>query len=64
MVAGRVYFATLSGTTYALDATTGHLTWTFPDGEYSPVIADAKHVYLVGSGARLRAGERRAKTGR
>jgi outer membrane protein assembly factor BamB len=48
VVAGRVYFATLKGTTYALDARTGHLTWTFPDGEYSPVIADQKHLYLVG----------------
>lgn len=48
IVAGRVYFATLSGTTYALDATTGHLSWTFPDGEYSPVIANTNHVYLVG----------------
>ena len=48
VIAGRVYFATLKGTTYALDARTGHLVWTFPDGKYSPVVADAKHLYLVG----------------
>jgi hypothetical protein len=47
-MAGRVYFATLKRTTYALDAKTGHLLWTFPDGKYSPIVADAKRVYLVG----------------
>ena len=31
---GRVYFATLAGTTYALDARTGAKVWTFPDGKY------------------------------
>lgn len=49
IVAGRVYFATLKGTTYALDVTTGAQVWTFPDGKYSPVVADAKRLYLVGS---------------
>jgi outer membrane protein assembly factor BamB len=48
IVAGRVYFATLHGTTYALDALTGRQSWTFPDGKYSPVVADATHLYLVG----------------
>ena len=48
IVAGRVYFATLRGETYALDATTGTQLWTFPDGKYSPVIADADRLYLVG----------------
>ncbi len=48
VIAGRVYFATLRGLTYALDATTGHLVWTFPDGKYSPVVADATRLYLVG----------------
>ncbi len=48
VIAGRVYFATLKGTTYALDARTGDQVWTFPDGRYSPVVADAKHLYLVG----------------
>jgi outer membrane protein assembly factor BamB len=48
IVAGRVYFATLKGTTYALDARTGRRLWTFPDGKYSPVVADADRLYLVG----------------
>jgi len=45
-----VYFSTFAKTTYALDAATGKLVWSFPDGKYSPVVADAKHVYLVGYG--------------
>jgi outer membrane protein assembly factor BamB len=48
VIAGRVYFATLARRTYALDARTGALVWSFPDGKYSPVVADAHHVYLVG----------------
>jgi outer membrane protein assembly factor BamB len=48
VIAGRVYFATLKGTTYALDARTGARLWTFPDGKYSPVVADANRLYLVG----------------
>jgi outer membrane protein assembly factor BamB len=62
IVAGRVYFATLAGRTYALDATNGALSWTFPDGEYSPVVADAKRLYLVGSARLYGLGELRAKT--
>jgi outer membrane protein assembly factor BamB len=48
VIAGRVYFATLSGRTYALDARSGTLRWTFPDGKYSPVVADSKRLYLTG----------------
>jgi outer membrane protein assembly factor BamB len=48
VLAGRVYFATLKGRTYALNALTGHSLWTYPDGKYSPVVADAKRLYLVG----------------
>ena len=48
IIAGRVYFATLKRRTYALDARTGGLVWTFPDGKYSPVVADAERLYLVG----------------
>jgi outer membrane protein assembly factor BamB len=48
VIAGRVYFATLNGTTYALDARTGAQVWTFPDGKYTPVVADADRLYLVG----------------
>ena len=49
VIAGRVYFATLKGTTYALDARSGRQLWTFPDGKYSPIVADATRVYLVGN---------------
>jgi outer membrane protein assembly factor BamB len=35
--------------TYALDARTGKLVWRFPDGQYSPIVADEDRVYLVGA---------------
>lgn len=35
--------------TYALDARTGALVWTFPDGQYSPLVADDERVYVVGA---------------
>ncbi len=35
--------------TFALDARTGRQVWSFPDGRYSPIVADSKRVYLVGS---------------
>jgi outer membrane protein assembly factor BamB len=49
VIAGRVYFATLKGTTYALNARTGGKLWTYPDGKYSPVVADAERLYLTGN---------------
>jgi outer membrane protein assembly factor BamB len=45
---GVVYFATLKQRTYALSALTGAQLWTFPDGKYSPVVADTERLYLVG----------------
>jgi outer membrane protein assembly factor BamB len=48
VIAGNVYFATLKGRTYALNARTGKQLWTFPDGKYSPVVADGARLYLVG----------------
>lgn len=59
---GVVYFSTCSDCavgasryvkvghhgTYALDASTGRLLWEFPDGQYSPVVADQKRIYLAG----------------
>lgn len=45
---GVVYFATLKRRTYGLDARTGKLLWQFRDGKYSPVVADAKRLYLIG----------------
>ena len=50
VIDGVVYFASLSkkGRTYALNARTGRLLWSFPDGRYTPVVADKTHLYLVG----------------
>jgi outer membrane protein assembly factor BamB len=64
VVAGRVYFATLKGTTYALDATSGRPVWTFPDGKYSPVVADASRLYLIGNARLYGLVERRTTTWR
>jgi outer membrane protein assembly factor BamB len=48
VIEGVVYFSTLEGRTYGLDARTGDRLWTFPDGEYTPIVADAERVYLTG----------------
>jgi outer membrane protein assembly factor BamB len=50
VIHGVVYFASLTkkGRTYALNARTGRLLWSFPDGRYTPVVADKDHLYLVG----------------
>jgi outer membrane protein assembly factor BamB len=48
VIGNLVYFATLKGRTYALNAATGKQVWTFPDGKYSPVVADRERLYLVG----------------
>jgi len=59
---GLVYFATCGSCaetplryvkkgprrTFALDARTGRRVWSFPDGQYSPVVADATQLYLIG----------------
>src|SRR6266496_19768 len=56
---GLVYFSTCGSCstyeqnsrarrTFALDTRTGKLAWRFPDGEYSPVIADRERLYLTG----------------
>jgi outer membrane protein assembly factor BamB len=59
---GVVYFANchLCGTrasryakvgpigTYALDSRNGRLLWSYPDGAYSPIVADKNRVYLAG----------------
>ena len=50
VLTGLVYFSTLRQRTYALDARSGKLVWSFPDGKYSPVVADQQRLYLVGYG--------------
>ena len=47
---GVVYFSTFAQRTYALDAASGRLLWTWPDGKYSPVVSDGRRVYLTGNG--------------
>jgi outer membrane protein assembly factor BamB len=34
--------------TFAVDAADGHRVWSFPDGEYSPVVSDGLRIYLTG----------------
>src|SRR5918996_2997887 len=48
VIDGVVYFATLEERTYAVDARSGKQLWSFPDGKYTPVVADRERVYLVG----------------
>jgi outer membrane protein assembly factor BamB len=50
VIDGLVYFSTFNERTYALRAATGRQLTTWPDGKYSPVVADATHLYLVGLG--------------
>ncbi len=61
VIAGRVYFATLQRRTYALDAVTGGQLWTYPDGKYTPVVADANRLFLVGYARIYGLDEKRAK---
>jgi outer membrane protein assembly factor BamB len=53
-----VYFSTLHGRTYALDAATGKLLWYFRRGSYAVGVADRKRLYLLGY-ARIYAMEER-----
>jgi outer membrane protein assembly factor BamB len=50
VLGGIVYFSTFAERTYALDAASGRELWRWPDGKYSPVVADRERVYLVGLG--------------
>jgi outer membrane protein assembly factor BamB len=46
--AGSRYAKNGANGTFALNARTGKLVWTFPDGQYSPVVADRERVYVSG----------------
>ena len=52
VIGGVVYFSTLGkklkGTTYALNARTGRRLWTYPDGKYTPAVAEKGRLFLVG----------------
>ena len=44
-----VYYSSLgSNTTSGLDLRTGKPRFSFPDGEFSPIITDGKAVFLIG----------------
>lgn len=49
VMGGNVYFATLSRRTFAVNGRTGRQVWEFPDGQYSPLVADADRAYLIGT---------------
>jgi eukaryotic-like serine/threonine-protein kinase len=52
VIGNVVYFATLGkktkGRTYALNARTGKALWSYPDGKYTPAVAERGRFYLVG----------------
>jgi outer membrane protein assembly factor BamB len=52
VIGNVVYFATLGGktkgTTFALNARTGKLLWSYPDGKYTPAVAEKGHFFLIG----------------
>lgn len=48
IVGDVAYFSTLERKTYGLDVRSGKVVFTFPDGQYTPVVADEEHLYLVG----------------
>jgi outer membrane protein assembly factor BamB len=50
VVDGVVYFSTFAERTYAVRVSDGRVLQTWPDGKYSPVVADAERLYLVGQG--------------
>jgi outer membrane protein assembly factor BamB len=50
VIDGLVYFSTFNRRTYALEAASGREIATWPDGKYSPAVADSQHLYLVGLG--------------
>jgi outer membrane protein assembly factor BamB len=46
-----VYYSSLgSNTTLGLDVRTGRQAFSYPDGEFSPVITDGKAIFLIGFG--------------
>jgi outer membrane protein assembly factor BamB len=59
VVDGVVYFSTFSERTYAVRVADGVVLQTWPDGKYSPVVADPTHLYLVGEGRLYALTERR-----
>jgi outer membrane protein assembly factor BamB len=62
---GIVYISSLRpARTYAYDARTGRQVWAFQDGQFSPIIADGKEVWLTGKAHVYRLAERESKAKR
>jgi outer membrane protein assembly factor BamB len=62
---GLVYISTLRpARTYAFDARTGRQVWRFLDGQFSPIIADRRQVWLTGKTHVYRLAERRPRAQR
>jgi outer membrane protein assembly factor BamB len=62
---GIVYISSLRPPrTYAYNARTGRQIWRFGDGQFSPIIADGKEVWLTGKARVYRLAERRPKAKR
>jgi outer membrane protein assembly factor BamB len=52
IIRGLVYISSLRpARTYAFDAKTGRQVWTFPDGQFSPIVADRGSIWLAGKHA-------------
>jgi outer membrane protein assembly factor BamB len=58
---GIVYFSSLGQRTYALNAVSGKLLWSFPQGKYAGVVSDGKRLYLTGYGRVIGLVERAAR---
>jgi outer membrane protein assembly factor BamB len=50
VIGGLVWFSTFAERTYALAASNGAVVAVRKDGKYSPAVADARRLYLVGLG--------------
>ena len=62
---GYVYISSLRpARTYAFVARTGHQVWRFKDGQFSPIIADGKQIWLTGKARVYRLAERRPRSSR
>jgi outer membrane protein assembly factor BamB len=50
VIDGVVWFSTFAERTYALRLGDGHVLQEWPDGKYSPAVADAHRIYFTGLG--------------
>jgi outer membrane protein assembly factor BamB len=48
VIDGIVYFSTLKGRTFGLDARNGKQVWSYPAGQYAAAVASKRRLYLVG----------------